>query len=55
MRQSAQALFLSARTWGLCHKICHHVTADFNPLREYMRNAELYPHDPAKAYANLWK
>jgi hypothetical protein len=32
--------------WGLCNSICWNVTADFNPIREYLDGPGLYPHDP---------
>jgi hypothetical protein len=30
--------------WGLCNSICWNVTADFNPIREYLDDPGLYLH-----------
>jgi hypothetical protein len=35
--------------WGLCNSICWNVAAAFNPIREYLYDPGLYPHDPDTA------
>lgn len=42
---------LAGQNYDVCSTIAAHVTADFNPIGEYMTHGELYPDDPARAYS----